>query len=155
MRPGARLGVDVGTVRVGIARSDPEGMMAVPVETLSRDTALTAIARLVEELSPLEVIVGLPLSLSGSHTPSTNDAEAFAMELAKALSVPVRMIDERLSTVQAHANLRGAGKSSESQREMIDQAAAVILLQHALDSERAQGVAPGHRVDVDGSDNDE
>lgn len=155
MRPGARLGVDVGTVRVGIARSDPEGMMAVPVETLSRDTALTAIARLVEELSPLEVIVGLPLSLSGSHTPSTNDAEAFAMELAKALSVPVRMIDERLSTVQAHANLRGAGKSSESQREMIDQAAAVILLQHALDSERAQGVAPGHRVDVNGSSNDE
>jgi len=155
VRPGARLGVDVGTVRVGIARSDPEGMMAVPVETLSRDTALTAIARLVEELSPLEVIVGLPLSLSGSHTPSTNDAEAFAMELAKALSVPVRMIDERLSTVQAHANLRGAGKSSESQREMIDQAAAVILLQHALDSERAQGVAPGHRVDVNGSSNDE
>ena len=65
MRPGARLGVDVGTVRVGIARSDPEGMMAVPVETLPRDTALTAIARLVEDLSPLEVIVGLPLSLSG------------------------------------------------------------------------------------------
>ena len=61
MRPGARLGIDVGTVRVGIARSDPEGMMAVPVETLPRDTALTAIARLVEELSPLEVIVGLPL----------------------------------------------------------------------------------------------
>ena len=82
MRAGARLGVDVGTVRVGIARSDPEGMMAVPVETLPRDTALSAIARLVEELSSLEVIVWLPLSLSGSHTPSTNDAEAFAMELA-------------------------------------------------------------------------
>ena len=69
--------------------------------------------------------------------------------------MPVRITDERLSTVQAHATLRGAGKSSESQREMIDQAAAVILLQHALDSERAQGVAPGHRVDVNGSSNDE
>jgi len=155
VRLGVRLGIDVGTVRVGIARSDPEGMMAVPVETLPRDTALTAVKRLVDELSPLEVIVGLPLSLSGSHTPSTNDAEAFAMQLAQVLSVPVRMIDERLSTVQAHANLRGAGKSSVSQRGMIDQAAAVILLQHALDSERAQGVAPGHRVDVNGSSNDE
>ncbi|HEV8013245.1 MAG TPA: Holliday junction resolvase RuvX [Pontimonas sp.] len=155
MRLGARIGVDVGTVRVGVSRSDPEGMMAIPVETLSRDTALMKLAQLVEDLSPLEVIVGLPLSLSGSHTASTQDAEAFAVELAQSLSVPVRMIDERLSTVQAQSNLRGAGKSSRSERVMIDQAAAVILLQHALDSERAQGVAPGHRVDVDGSDNDE
>ena len=155
MRHGPRIGVDVGTVRVGVSRSDPEGMMAIPVETLSRETALMKLAQLVEDLSPLEVIVGSPLSLSGSHTASTQDAEAFAAELAQSLSVPVRMIDERLSTVQAQSNLRGAGKSSRSQRVMIDQAAAVILLQHALDSERAQGVAPGHRVDVDGSDNDE
>jgi putative Holliday junction resolvase len=110
---------------------------------------------LVDELHPLEVIVGLPLSLSGSHTASTADAEGFALELATHLSVPVRMIDERLSTVQAQTNLRGAGKSSASQRRVIDQAAAVILLQHALDSERAQGVAPGHRVDVNGSSYDE
>ncbi len=129
--------------------------MAIPVETLSRDVALRELSQLVEELTPLEVIVGLPLSLSGSHTTSTRDAEAFALELAQTLSVPVRMIDERLSTVQAQSNLRGAGKSSRSERVVIDQAAAVILLQHALDSERAQGVAPGHRVDVDGSDNDE
>lgn len=155
MRHGARIGVDVGTVRVGVSRSDPEGMMAIPVETLSRDVALRELSQLVEELTPLEVIVGLPLSLSGSHTTSTRDAEAFALELAQAVSVPVRMIDERLSTVQAQSNLRGAGKSSRSERVVIDQAAAVILLQHALDSERAQGVAPGHRVDVDGSDNDE
>lgn len=155
MRHGARIGVDVGTVRVGVSRSDPEGMMAIPVETLSRDVALRELSQLVEELTPLEVIVGLPLSLSGSHTTSTRDAEAFALELAQTLSVPVRMIDERLSTVQAQSNLRGAGKSSRTERVVIDQAAAVILLQHALDSERAQGVAPGHRVDVDGSDNDE
>jgi len=155
VRHGARIGVDVGTVRVGVSRSDPEGMMAIPVETLSRDVALRELSQLVEELTPLEVIVGLPLSLSGSHTTSTRDAEAFALELAQTLSVPVRMIDERLSTVQAQSNLRGAGKSSRSERVVIDQAAAVILLQHALDSERAQGVAPGHRVDVDGSDNDE
>ena len=70
------------------------------------------------------------------------------------VSVPVRMIDERLSTVQAQAGFREAGRSQKSQRRVIDQAAAVILLQHALDSERAQGVAPGHRVDVSGSSND-
>ncbi len=145
----------MGTVRVGVARSDPEGLMAVPVETLARDSALIALVKLVDELTPLEVIVGLPLALSGSHTASTADAEAFAKELAQALSVPVRMIDERLSTVQAQTNLRGAGRPSASQRGVIDQAAAVILLQHALDSERAQGVAPGHRVDVNGSSNDE
>jgi putative holliday junction resolvase len=145
----------VGTVRVGVARSDPEGLMAVPVETLTRDSALSGVRGLVDELQPLEVIVGLPLGLSGSHTASTKDAEAFALELAASLSVPVRMIDERLSTVQAQTNLRGAGKSSASQRGVIDQAAAVILLQHALDSERAQGVAPGHRVDVNGSSYDE
>ena len=120
--------------------------MAIPVETLSRDVALRELSQLVEELTPLEVIVGLPLSLSGSHTTSTRDAEAFALELAQTLSVPVRMIDERLSTVQAQSNLRGAGKSSRSERVVIDQAAAVILLQHALDSERTQGVEPGHRV---------
>lgn len=129
--------------------------MAVPVETLPRADALRAVVNLVDELSPLEVIVGLPLALSGSHTASTVDAQAFAWELAEAVSIPVRMIDERLSTVQAQTNLRGAGKSSASQRGFIDQAAAVILLQHALDSERAQGVAPGHRVDVNGSSNDE
>jgi putative Holliday junction resolvase len=129
--------------------------MAVPVETLTRDSALSGVRGLVDELQPLEVIVGLPLGLSGSHTASTKDAEAFALELAASLSVPVRMIDERLSTVQAQTNLRGAGKSSASQRGVIDQAAAVILLQHALDSERAQGVAPGHRVDVNGSSYDE
>ena len=145
----------MGTVRVGVARSDPEGLMAVPVETLSRESAASGIRSLVDELHPLEVIVGLPLSLSGSHTASTADAEGFALELATHLSVPVRMIDERLSTVQAQTNLRGAGKSSAAQRRVIDQAAAVILLQHALDSERAQGVAPGHRVDVNGSSYDE
>ncbi len=154
MRLGPRIGIDVGRVRVGVARSDPEGLMAVPVETLPRDSALHGVRALVDELSPLEVIVGLPLSLSGSHTASTADAEEFARQLAAALTVPVRMIDERLSTVQAQSNLRGAGRSSASQRGVIDQAAAVILLQHALDSERAQGVAPGHRVDVNGSNYD-
>ncbi len=154
MRKGPRLGVDVGTVRVGIARSDAEGLLAVPVETLARGSALASLATLVDDLQPLEVIVGLPLGLSGSATASTGDAEEFARQLAHQVSVPVRMVDERLSTVQAQAGFREAGRSSKSQRGVIDQAAAVILLQHALDSERAQGVAPGHQVDVNGLSND-
>ncbi|MCF8548480.1 MAG: Holliday junction resolvase RuvX [Pontimonas sp.] len=154
MRKGSRLGVDVGTVRVGVARSDAEGLLAVPVETLARESALAGIAELVEEIEPLEVIVGLPLGLSGSATASTEDARGFAQALAATIGVPVRMIDERLSTVQAQASFRAAGRSQKSQRGIIDQAAAVILLQHALDSERAQGVAPGHRVDVNGLRNE-
>lgn len=154
MRKGPRLGVDVGTIRVGVARSDAEGLMAVPVETVPRESALESIAAMVAEWNPLEVIVGLPLSLRGSSTASTQDAQLFAERLASMVSVPVRMIDERLSTVQAQAGFREAGRSQKSQRRVIDQAAAVILLQHALDSERAQGVAPGHRVDVSGSSND-
>ena len=153
MRVGVRLGIDVGTVRVGVARSDPDGLMAVPVATLAREDATEEISQLVEEFSALEVVVGLPISLAGAHTAATEHAESFARVLAQVLTIPVRMIDERLSTVQAEAHLHTAGRNSRAQRGVVDQAAAVILLQHALDSERAQGVAPGHRVDVNGSFN--
>ncbi len=96
------------------------------------------------------MIVGLPLGLSGVDTASTEDARAFATELAELVDVPVRLVDERLSTVQAQSELRAAGRSQKNQRGVVDQAAAVILLQHALDSERSQGVEPGHRIDVSG-----
>jgi putative Holliday junction resolvase len=135
---------------VGVARSDPDGLLAVPLETLARPDALSGIVERVTEIAPLEVIVGLPLGLSGSDTASTEDARAFATELAELVDVPVRLVDERLSTVQAHSELRAAGRSQKNQRGVVDQAAAVILLQHALDSERSQGVEPGHRIDVSG-----
>ena len=150
MRRGPRLGIDVGTVRVGVARSDPDGLLAVPLETLARPDALSGIVEWVAEIAPLEVIVGLPIGLSGSDTASTEDARAFATELAGLVDVPVRLVDERLSTVQAQSELRAAGRSQKNQRGVVDQAAAVILLQHALDSERSQGVEPGHRIDVSG-----
>ena len=139
---------------MGVARSDPDGLLAVPLETLARPDALSGIVERVTEIAPLEVIVGLPIGLSGSDTASTEDARAFATELAELVDVPVRLVDERLSTVQAQSELRAAGRSQKNQRGVVDQAAAVILLQHALDSERAQGVAPGHRVDVNGLSND-
>lgn len=149
MRLGTRLGVDVGKARVGVARCDREGLLATPLETFSRDTALERLVLTLEEFASLEIVVGLPLALSGKETASTQDAKEFATELATRVAVPIRLIDERLSTVQASAQLRTAGRSSKKQRSVIDQAAAVILLQHALDSERSQGVPPGYTVVVD------
>jgi putative holliday junction resolvase len=118
-------------------------MMAFPVETLSRSEAIEKIAELVREFTPVEVIVGLPLNLGGSYTASTDDAVEFAHQLAKQGSAPIRMVDERLSTVSAASALREGGTRSRKQRPVVDQVAAVILLQHTLDTERSQGVPAG------------
>jgi len=146
-RRGTRLGIDVGTKRVGVARSDPEGLLATPLETLDRTDAIPAIASWVDEFQAIEVVVGHPISLSGRPTASTQDAVEFARQLATALSVPVVLLDERLSTVSAGRILQHSGKSSKKQRPVIDQAAAVIILQHSLDSEASSGIAPGSPVD--------
>lgn len=148
MRPGVRLGVDVGRARVGIARSDPHGMLATPVETLARrDDVVAGIRRLLDEHEAVEVIVGLPLSLSGGETASTDDSRAVAEALAAALPVPVRLVDERLTTVSAARGLRESGRTARNSRSVVDQAAAVILLQHALDLERSTGIPPGALVE--------
>lgn len=147
MREGIRLGIDVGQARVGVARSDPRGTMAVPVATLARVTALLEIAELAVEYEPLEIVVGLPINLQGERTPSTDDAEAFAREIEALGVAPVRMVDERLSTVSATSALHSAGRATRSHRSVVDQVAAVILLQHTLDSERSQGVAGGYVLD--------
>jgi len=147
VREGIRLGIDVGQARVGVARSDPHGTMAVPVATLGRETALLEIAGLVLEYEPLEIVVGLPINLQGERTASTEDAEAFAREIEALGVAPVRMVDERLSTVSATSALHSAGRSTRSHRSVVDQVAAVILLQHTLDSERSLGVAGGYVLD--------
>ena len=145
-----RVGVDVGTARIGLARSDPHGMLATPVETVSRDhsgtTDVVRIVAVVAELDAIEVVVGLPLALSGNRTASTNDAVGFAETLARSLPVPVRLVDERLSTVAAQSVLRAAGRKAKTQRPVVDQVAATIILQHALDTERALGKPPGSPV---------
>jgi putative Holliday junction resolvase len=147
VREGIRLGIDVGQARVGVARSDPRGTMAVPVATLARVTALLEIAELAVEYEPLEIVVGLPINLQGERTPSTDDAEAFAREIEALGVAPVRMVDERLSTVSATSALHSAGRATRSHRSVVDQVAAVILLQHTMDSERSQGVAGGYVLD--------
>jgi len=154
VRRGVRLGVDVGRVRVGVARSDPDGLLALPVATLAAADALASIAAIVDEFSVLEVVVGEPVSLSGAATDSTTMARNFAAELAVAVPCPVRLVDERLSTTQAEGQMRGVGRSQRSSRPVIDQAAAVILVQHALDAERIQGVPPGRLVAPTQPDND-
>ncbi len=154
MRTGVRLGIDVGTARIGVARSDLDGMMAVPVETVRRgDGDIRAIRDQADEFGATEIIVGLPLALSGRDTASTADARDFASHLAAALpAVPVRLVDERLSTVSAQHALRSSGRSSRTSRPVIDQVAAVIILQHALDAERTSGSPPGTLVVTAGSD---
>lgn len=147
MRRGVRIGVDVGKVRVGVARCDPDGLLATPIETLTRDDAtVSAILAHVRELDAIEVVVGLPLSLSGGDTASTTDARDVAAALAATGAVPVRLVDERLSTVTAHRQLQAGGRRAKGSRAVVDQVAAVIILQNALDSERTSGRPPGAEV---------
>ncbi|WP_136052746.1 Holliday junction resolvase RuvX [Microbacterium sp. K36] len=149
-RRGVRLGIDVGRARVGVARSDPDGMLAVPVETVPRDErSLTRIAELTAEYEPLEIVVGLPVNMQGADTPSTVDAREFAAALQARSGVPVRLVDERLSTVSAHAALRSSGRSQKNSRSIVDQVAAVVLLQQAIDTEKSTGNPAGAPVPVD------
>ncbi len=139
---GRVLGVDVGTVRVGLALSDPTGTLASPLETLRRakDGAdLDRLAALVVEHEVTEVVVGEPRHLSGASGASAADATAYSQALADRMAdVPVYLIDERLSTVTAASHLRQGGIDSRNQRSVIDQAAAVVILQQYLDSRRAR-----------------
>ena len=150
MRTGVRIGIDVGKARIGVARSDAHAMLATPVETVQRsatgDGDIRRILEIAGELDPIEIVVGLPLALSGRQTASTDDAVAFATALAAASGIPVRLVDERLSTVSAHSALRTSGKRQKGSRSVVDQVAAVIILQHALDSERGSAL-PGSLVD--------
>ncbi|MBS1698088.1 MAG: Holliday junction resolvase RuvX [Actinobacteria bacterium] len=149
-RRGVRLGIDVGRARIGVARCDPDGMLAVPVETVPRDDAsVTRILQLVAEYEPLELVVGLPINLRGEDTASTADARAFAAALGRASGCAVRLIDERLSTVTAHQALRASGRTQRTSRSVVDQAAAVVLLQHAIDTEKGTGAAAGVALDLD------
>lgn len=150
IRPGVRLGVDVGTARIGVARCDPHAMLATPVETLARGSGdLERLVELVGEVDAMEVVVGLPIALSGRETASTDDARGFARALARRLTVPVRLVDERLSTVSAQSALHSSGRTTRTSRSVVDQVAAVIILQHALDFERSAQNPPGAVVDPD------
>jgi putative Holliday junction resolvase len=134
----------VGTVRIGVATSDPDGILATPVETVARDRRddtgkhVRRLARLADELGVVEVVVGLPRTLADRTGPSALDAIAVADALAARIApVPVRLIDERLTTVTAQRSLREAGVRAKGQKSVIDQVAAVGILQNWLDQRRA------------------
>jgi putative holliday junction resolvase len=154
MENGRRLAIDVGTVRIGLAVCDPEGILSSPIPALGRSEVLAetlqAICQLVEEYSAIEVYVGDPISLSGGLSASTKDARDFAGKLAALISVPVRLVDERLTTVTASAKLRSSGKDARQSRSLIDSSSAVEILEQALATLRVSGKAPGQMVE--GSD---
>jgi putative Holliday junction resolvase len=139
-RRGRSLGIDVGSVRIGVAVSDPDGILATPVETVRRDRSgkhLRRLAQLAAELEAVEVVVGLPRTLADRTGPSAQDAIELAETLARRIDpIPVRLADERLSTVSAQRSLRAAGVRAKQQRAVIDQAAAVAILQSWLDQRR-------------------
>jgi putative Holliday junction resolvase len=147
---GRRLGVDVGTVRIGVAASDPDGILATPVETVERDRRsktgkhVRRLAQLASELEVVEVVVGLPRTLADRSGSSAKDAIELADQLARRIApTPVRLSDERLTTVAAQRSLRDAGIRAKGQRAMIDQAAAVGILQNWLDQRRAASRTQG------------
>jgi putative Holliday junction resolvase len=152
---GIKLGVDVGTVRVGVAVCDRDGILATPLKTLERNakknTDVRVLAALAAELGAVQVFVGLPRTLKGEEHASARMATDYAQLLAQALAgrgsdVPVQLIDERLSTVSAHRNLHEAGMSSRNHRKVVDQVAAAGILQHAIDMQKARGTDVGSRV---------
>ncbi|MCW2786292.1 MAG: ruvX [Marmoricola sp.] len=147
---GVRLGIDPGDARIGVASCDPDGILATPVETVPRaDGDLDRITELADELSAVLLYVGLPRSLRGGEGPAAGKVRAFAEQLAARVSPrPVHLVDERMSTVTAEAVLRERGKKGKKRRAVVDQAAAVVILQSALDTERVAGRPTGERVDV-------
>ena len=154
MRTGCRLAVDVGAVRIGVARSDGAGTLAVPVETVRRGAGdLDRIAVLAAEHEVIEIVVGLPVTLAGAEGTAAAGARSFAELLAASVRpIPVRLVDERMSTAAAARGLQAAGikqtRGRTRTRDVVDQAAAVIILQGALDFERATGKPPGRSVEV-------
>jgi len=147
VRSGRRLAIDVGKVRIGVAASDFHGILASGLATIQRtddqSQTVTALVKLVVEVEPIEIYVGLPISLSGANNESTKDAVGLARALAQEVTVSIRFIDERLSTVTATSALRASGRDSKSGRQIIDQIAATVILEQALDIEKLNGSVPG------------
>lgn len=151
MRLGRRLAIDVGTVRVGLAISDAHGILASPLQNLKRSDDLSAdvaaLSHLLADYELLEIYVGLPVAMSGHTTKSTKDAVAFARAVSAYRSEPVRLIDERLTSVSANAILRNAGHDGKRSRQVVDQVAATLILEQAMNQEKSSGTPPGVSLD--------
>lgn len=136
-RTGVRLGLDLGKARIGVAACDATGVLAYPVETIPVSRAELRIPELIAEYQPIEIVIGLPVDLKGRQGIAAEQVRVQVGKLADKVSVPIRLSDERLSTVAASRRLTQTGRKSSGQRKVIDQAAAVEILQVALDAERS------------------
>ncbi|MDO5700315.1 MAG: Holliday junction resolvase RuvX [Bowdeniella nasicola] len=140
------LAIDVGAARIGVARCDGGRVLALPVETVRvdrYDSHLDRILDLIEEWEAADIYVGLPLLMSGQEGRAAHMARRFARRLRAMSGRPVFLVDERLTTVQAHAALHEAGRAGRTHRSVVDQASAVVLLDHVLDTERRTGEPVG------------
>nr|WP_216629676.1 Holliday junction resolvase RuvX [Brevibacterium renqingii] len=143
------MGLDIGAVRIGVAASDPDGILATPLTVVRRKdepTALKQLREIVAEYEPIEILVGDPKSLDGAARAAAASALSFARAIAEATGAPIRLIDERFTTVEAHHALAAAGKTSRQRREIVDAQAAVIILQNALEFEHNTGAPAGREM---------
>ena len=138
MQRGRRIAFDYGDVRIGVAVSDPDSILSSPLTTLkATDKNLSSqISQIITEIEPVTIYVGRPSLLSGNDGAATDKALEFAALLATITQVPVEMIDERMSTISASRNLREAGRSAKESKDAIDMAAAVAILEFAIDIEK-------------------
>jgi putative Holliday junction resolvase len=135
MPKGVRIACDVGTVRIGVARSDFHGILAVPLDAVAAgDASFAAVELIIAEYDAIEVIVGLPLKMDGTEGASAEMARDWVEILKARVTIPVRLVDERLTTVQAQRGLHAAGRTIKNSRSAIDSASAVVLLQSVLES---------------------
>lgn len=149
-RPGVVLGLDPGDARIGVAASDPDRILASPVETVTRAAGdVDAIIAIAADRGAVLIVVGLPRALRGGENPATVKVREFAHVLAvRSRPVPVRLVDERFTTVTAERELRAQGRHRQRRRAVVDQVAAVVILQNVLDTERATGVTPGEVLEL-------
>ena len=148
LRTGRRLAIDVGQARIGLAISDFHGILASPLTTVqANEDLLVSVSEVLEHAQCdgelLEIYVGIPINLQGKSTVSTDKALQFAEVLAGKTAIPVYLIDERLTTSLANAQLKMIGKSQKEAKSTIDQMAAVAILEYALTIEKKSGRMPG------------
>jgi putative holliday junction resolvase len=152
LRPGRRLAIDVGRARIGLAITDIHAILASPLATVQRtesieDSVNAVLQAALDSGDLLEIYVGMPVNLRGESTLSTDDSLSFAEVLQARTEVPVRLLDERLTTSMANAQLKQVGKSQKEARSTIDQMAAVAILEFALSVESNTGNQPGLSVE--------
>lgn len=147
---GRKLAIDIGRARLGIAISDLSGILSSPLDSVRRiaddSETIKEILKIVADNEVQEIYVGDPVSLSREITPSTDDARNFASVLQSTTAIPVRLIDERLTTVTAARNLRDSGKNAKTSKSLIDSASAVVILEAVFQVERVSGEAAGRSV---------